>query len=236
MSTWTTCSEHYLCPEGAHPQAATSATSPQAPCGHTICTPGRPCHFTGRTYAPTRPEAADTIADVARTMADAVEHRVTATPSQWATMAAAAVAHLAPVAQQLEAVAPFDLDPAGRLLVTTDTGRPWAVRIVRPGDTYGRTGAFTVRDAPLVEFYDLANPATFGTTGQFVSRYGADTLLGRAPFDGCRIGETSGLDLDTGIPEWSLDRATCAHVAAWLESALPDTDPTPAPEHAGATA
>lgn len=116
---------------------------------------------------------------------------------------------------------PFVTDDTGRLVVVAANGTRFAVRVLHRGDTYGATGALVNdHDTPLVEFYDLDQVATHGRTGQFVSRYYAHTLLGTGPHAGERIGTTAGIDLHGGVPAWSVDRVTAAHVADWLDTVV----------------
>ena len=94
--------------------------------------------------------------------------------------------------------------------VTNDEGKVFLVKIVRQGETYGRNGCL-VNDSvdpdgkpygAMVEFYDYTRPncdPTFPGHGQFASRYYASTLLDK---DRC---QTAGLNLDGGVPAWSLD-------------------------------
>lgn len=123
---------------------------------------------------------------------------------------------------------------------TNSKGVPFAVRIVPPAARYGRNNVLTNDNAePLIEFYDMrwaddgkyvSDPADrsdvvrsapgFGPLGQFVSRYRASTLL--APGDsGTRyaLGQ-SGLNLDVGVPEWSLDAYTMREVCIWVATTL----------------
>jgi hypothetical protein len=89
------------------------------------------------------------------------------------------------------------LDPVSQLT--------WAVRLVQRGDAYGLNDQLTHdKDEPLVEFFDTRYPHT--PLGQFVSRYNLDTLLG----------SEGGINLDGGIPAWSVSAAGMAPVTAWL--------------------
>jgi hypothetical protein len=91
---------------------------------------------------------------------------------------------------------------------TNDAGRNWAVRIVNKGDRYGRDDCLTHdKDEPMVEFYDLTYTEKFGPRGQFVSRYYRNTLT-----DGC---SGYGIDLDGGVPYWSMDGATLIEIVKW---------------------
>lgn len=106
------------------------------------------------------------------------------------------------------------------------TGK-WRVHLVMPGGHYGLSDASTyeLEDAgkhghglPLVEFYDTSqDPARF-PGGQFVSRYYMGTLLGMDPY-GTPISERSALDLDGGIPAWTVSGDDLKRVAGWLEAA-----------------
>lgn len=90
--------------------------------------------------------------------------------------------------------------------VTNDKGRTFTIRIVSRGDAYGRDFCLTHdKDEALVEFYDftMAGPK-FTEYGQFVSRYGAETLM--------EGDDTYGLDLHGGVDVWSVDARTMLKV------------------------
>ena len=90
--------------------------------------------------------------------------------------------------------------------VTNDKGRTFTIRIVSRGDAYGRDFCLTHdKEEALVEFYDftMAGPK-FGEYGQFVSRYGAETLM--------EGDDTYGLDLHGGVDGWEVDAATMLKV------------------------
>ena len=92
------------------------------------------------------------------------------------------------------------------LNITNNEGREFAIRIVRKGDNYGRDFCLTHdKDEALVEFYDFtyAGPK-FTEYGQFVSRYGAETLM--------EGDDTYGLDLHGGVDVWSVDARTMLKV------------------------
>ncbi len=77
---------------------------------------------------------------------------------------------------------------------------PLNVRVVHPGDAYGLDDVLTNDgDEAMVEFYDARYPHT--EHGQFVSRYNLSTLNGHAP--------GTGIDLDGGIPDWSVTGDNC---------------------------
>jgi hypothetical protein len=77
----------------------------------------------------------------------------------------------------------------------------------------------------MVEFYDTTYaddglPGVgrgFGPWGQFVGRYYGATLLEGTPEDASRFG----LNLDMGVPVWTIDRVTMIKVRAWLRASLP---------------
>lgn len=104
------------------------------------------------------------------------------------------------------------------LKVQLDSGIPYAVKLVRKGETYGRGNCLTnTSDDPLVEFYDVrfAGKSAFFEEGQFIQRYSRSTILSSYP--------VSGLILDGGNPVWTLTRDEFRVVYAWLhESALQD--------------
>jgi hypothetical protein len=86
-----------------------------------------------------------------------------------------------------------------------DKGVEFAVRIVDPGEKYGRGfGLTNNEDDPLVEFYDT--DYDFDVYGQFVSRYSMSTLLSHR----------AGLDLLGHEPKWKIDAGTMKHIIRWL--------------------
>ena len=92
-------------------------------------------------------------------------------------------------------------------------GIPWTVRLVRPGDRFGRDDCLVHNDemglGPIVEFYDRRqDPAKFGPLGQFVSSYHRGTLFAHP------LGR--GLCLDAGIPCWQVDVNVMQIVKQWL--------------------
>ena len=72
------------------------------------------------------------------------------------------------------------------------------MRVIRDGDNYGREDCLTHEGKPMIEFYDERYPHT--EFGQFVSRYYVKTLATIPP--------NTGLNLDDGIPDWTIDGAT----------------------------
>lgn len=120
------------------------------------------------------------------------------------------------------------------------------VHLVQEGERYGATGSLVYGDTvshvypdigehvndcrlyghglPLVEFYDVSqDPAKF-PKGQFVTRYYMSTLLGMGSV-GDSIGEMSALDLDGGVPNWTISgddlQEVYAHLCAARESLQP---------------
>jgi hypothetical protein len=91
------------------------------------------------------------------------------------------------------------------LTLTADNGIPFTMRVVRTGDRYGKDMQTTNGGSPMVEFYDARYP--FDTDpdgrvlGQFVTRYNYTGM-------GARADQPTGLNLDGGVPDWTLDRET----------------------------
>lgn len=95
------------------------------------------------------------------------------------------------------------------LTITNDKGRKFRVQIVKKGDKWGLNKCLTHdEDDPLIEFYDLTYPETFGAEGQFVSNYSLSTLREHA--------RGVGLDMYGGEPAWKIDGATFQKVMDWL--------------------
>lgn len=88
--------------------------------------------------------------------------------------------------------------------------RPWNVRLVRQGDSYGLDHCLTHDEPdPMVEFYDgKQDPKVFGPLGQFVSRYYASTLRER-PVD-------YALCLHGGVPAWVVGQEEMVKVMEWM--------------------
>ena len=92
------------------------------------------------------------------------------------------------------------------------TDLDWTVRVVFKGDRYGLNWCLTHdEDEPMIEFYDAEYDFEVDldgrVLGQFVSRYNADTLLEGFCSDwGHSYKFTNGLNLDGGIPKWSINR------------------------------
>lgn len=83
----------------------------------------------------------------------------------------------------------------------------FTVRLVSKGDRYGLDHCLAHdKDEPLVEFYDARYP--FTEFGQFVARYDISTILD---------GDDAGINLDGGVPEWTISADDMAAVRAWLE-------------------
>lgn len=97
--------------------------------------------------------------------------------------------------------------------VTAKSGIRFTVRILRTGDRYGLDDCLTVGEGsslriegpgPFVEFFDTRYPHT--EHGQFVSRYGVDTILAA----------TGGLDLLTHVADWKVDAPAMDVIRQWL--------------------
>lgn len=112
--------------------------------------------------------------------------------------------------------------------VTTATGIPFRVRLVRPGQSWGRD-ATLVAAHDTVMVFDARYPhhppmigsahedrATTERNGQFVSSYYASTLR--------EHGHGAGLNLDTSSRDWRIDGETFKEVAGWLDRRAPLRD------------
>ena len=116
------------------------------------------------------------------------------------------------------------------LRITNDRGLNFNVRIVRVGERYGLNDCLehgTTRfddgpnSGPLVEFYDATYEGEkFGERGQFVSRYGADILLGLDPMfsKGAEFEKGRGMDLQGDVPDWSIDGEAMDLVRDWIHN------------------
>ncbi|MGU4699058.1 hypothetical protein K6L09_20545 [Burkholderia cepacia] len=90
-------------------------------------------------------------------------------------------------------------------------GITFNVRLVEQGDSYGKDNCMIhEKEDPLVEFYDSRYKKGFNEHGQFVSRYYLSTLT--------EPGRTGGLQLEGGIPEWSISNEGMQQVKDWLKS------------------
>jgi len=106
-------------------------------------------------------------------------------------------------------------------IVNEETGRKFNVKILRKGDRYGLNKCrLHEKDDPLVEFYDAQFKQD--PEGSFISRYYADTLLGRSKLSrgdislGKRGLCLDGYNADTRY----LTPESCMCVGVWLHSEL----------------
>jgi hypothetical protein len=100
-----------------------------------------------------------------------------------------------------------------KLKIINDNGMIWTVRVIYQGDNYGLNFALVHDDPrPVVEFYDCRYEHT--PYGQFVSRYYIETLMENILPD-VPVG---GLNLDGGVPSWSISARGMERVIAWLKS------------------
>lgn len=90
-------------------------------------------------------------------------------------------------------------------------GTTFRMRIVTQGDTHGARMQLT-HDSPkpVIEFYDADHDFTRdpdgNPLGQLVSSYYLETLLADKPLRGGNtFGAGQGLNLDAGVPKWTLD-------------------------------
>ena len=81
-----------------------------------------------------------------------------------------------------------------------ENGVTFNYRVIKKGDHYGRNDCLTHdKSDAMIEFYDDRFKHT--DHGQFVSRYYIKTLIDH-------LGDHTGLCLDGGISEWSIDADT----------------------------
>jgi len=101
---------------------------------------------------------------------------------------------------------------------TADNGVTFAVRIVRPGEGYGRSrAAMNDTQHTLVEVFDarFAGKDYCEAEGQIIAQYRAETLLN----DPDRL-TNYGLNLHGGVPEWSIDGDTMGAILFHIERNL----------------
>lgn len=91
------------------------------------------------------------------------------------------------------------------LTIIAANGVKFTVLDLQPGEF----GAFSAArsEQRQVEFYDAHY--RFTQWGQFVTRYNADQITGKD--------RSRGLDLDGGVPAWSIDAKTYRTIQAWLK-------------------
>jgi len=88
--------------------------------------------------------------------------------------------------------------------ITAANGVPFIVKVLFPGDKYGRNDGLITK-SHKVEFYDARYEPP---RGQFVCRYYLRTL--------CKGNRPYGLDLNAGEPDWTVDKQTMGLVFDWL--------------------
>jgi hypothetical protein len=104
----------------------------------------------------------------------------------------------------------------------SETGNKFRVRLVEKGDRYGLDMCQSHdEDDPLVEFYDARHDHAVDPNGvqlgQFVSRYYLSTLTGKDRWNKESIFASGhGLNLDGGVPDWSIDGAGMAQAGKAL--------------------
>lgn len=91
-------------------------------------------------------------------------------------------------------------------------GKTFNIRLIPQGSNYGRTLSLVADKGDVVEFYDAEYMHT--DHGQFISRYNADTLLGKDSYGA----PTGGLNLDAGNRAWQVDAAAMSDVREWLDA------------------
>ena len=98
---------------------------------------------------------------------------------------------------------------------TANNGVTFAVRIVRPGEGYGLSRAATNNTGhTMVEVFDAlyAGKAEFDPEGQIIAQYRVDTLLSDS-----NTLTNYGLDLQGGVPVWSIDGDTMGAILFHIE-------------------
>lgn len=94
---------------------------------------------------------------------------------------------------------------------TNDRGITFELRLINTGDRYGRNNCLINDQAPMIEFWDTRYH-------QFVSRYYLSTLL---KFDRWSLSQRpldeTGLCLDGGIPDWSINAAAMRAPLQWMK-------------------
>jgi hypothetical protein len=101
---------------------------------------------------------------------------------------------------------------------TADNGVTFAVRIVRPGEGYGRSRAVTNHtDQALVEMFDAryAGKNGFEAEGQIIAQYNLGSLLN----DPDTL-TNYGLNMHFGVPAWSIDGDTMGAILFHIERNL----------------
>ncbi len=92
-----------------------------------------------------------------------------------------------------------------KILVVKDWQTTWLIRIVEPGDTYGKNMCLTnTATEAYIEFYDTYCDHT--DFGQFVSRYYKSTIMAHE----------GGLRIDSAVPEWNVSYKLIERVKKWL--------------------
>tara|TARA_R100001509_G_scaffold165213_1_gene145785 strand:- start:114 stop:533 length:420 start_codon:yes stop_codon:yes gene_type:complete len=106
--------------------------------------------------------------------------------------------------------------PIIKKFVDPETNQPWTVLIQGPKeDAY--------KQEPIVIWYDGRYPHDKEgkiVLGQCVSGYYITTMLGDE--FGARLGDSGGLCLDGGIPDWSVSQECAKEVADFLEESVPN--------------
>ena len=111
--------------------------------------------------------------------------------------------------------------PIIKKFVDPETNQPWTVFIQDPNKDDYQTPC--LRHEPTVKWYDGRYPHDKEgkiVLGQFVASYYITTMLGDE--FGARIGDSGGLCLDGGVPDWSVSQECAKEVADFLEESIPD--------------
>ena len=117
---------------------------------------------------------------------------------------------------QYQAISGEPKFPIIKKFVDPENSQPWTVVIQDPKeDEY--------KQEPIVRWYDGRYPHKKEgkiVLGQFVSSYYITTMLGDE--FGARLGDSGGLCLDGGVPDWGVSQECAKEVADFLEESIPD--------------
>ena len=97
------------------------------------------------------------------------------------------------------------------------SGRPWGIQVILTGDTYGRSNSIVNDRDPMVEFYSERRVHE-GRNPHFVSRYYIKTL--KSDKYGPKHPGHYGLDLQGGVPGWSVSAEGMRLVMEFVDSVL----------------
>lgn len=103
--------------------------------------------------------------------------------------------------------------------LTAANGVAFTARIVLDCQRYGLDDCLVHSGEPLVEFYDTRYPET--DYGQFVSSYFVASIMMWDSYMDEGDARGRGLNLDGGVPIWTIDGATMDLFREWLAATVP---------------